>query len=82
MTSSLLAHKKKTLRINKTISGRVLDLFFLNYFCFILLLLFLAALGLRCCTRAFPSCDERGLLFAVVHGLLIAVASLVVEHRL
>ena len=25
--------------------------------------------------------DERGLLFAVVHGLLPAVASLVVEHR-
>ena len=24
--------------------------------------LFLAALGLRCCARAFSSCDERGLL--------------------
>ena len=38
--------------------------------------LFLAALGLRCCTQAFSSCGERGLLFVVVHGLLIAVASL------
>ena len=44
--------------------------------------LFLAALGLRCCAWAFFSCGEWGLLFVVVHGLLIAVASLVVEHRL
>ena len=43
---------------------------------------FLAALGLRCCTRAFSSCGERGLLFVAVHGLLIAVASLVAEHGL
>ena len=42
--------------------------------------LFLAALGLRCCTQAFSSCGERGLLFVAVRGLLIAVASLVVEH--
>ena len=47
-----------------------------------LFILFLAALGLRCCVRAFSSCGERGLLFVVVHGLLIAVASLVAEHRL
>ena len=44
--------------------------------------LFLAALGLRCCTQAFSSCSERGLLFVVVRGLLIVVASLVVEHGL
>ena len=44
-------------------------------------------LSLRCCTRAFSSHGEQGLLFVavrglfiVVHGLLIAVASLVVEH--
>ena len=43
---------------------------------------FLAALGLRCCVRAFSSCGERGLLLFVVHGLLIRVASLVAEHRL
>ena len=41
--------------------------------------LFLAALGLRCCARAFSSCGEWGLLFVAVHGLLIAVASLVAE---
>ena len=44
--------------------------------------LFLAALGLRCCTGAFSSCSEQGLLFFVVRGLLIAVASLVAEHWL
>ena len=32
--------------------------------------------------QAFSSCGELGLLFLVVHGLLIAVASLVVEHGL
>ena len=47
-----------------------------------LIYLFLAALGLRCCARAFSSCGERGLLFVEVHRLLIAVASLVAEHRL
>ena len=44
--------------------------------------LFLAALGLCCCARAFSSCSKQGLPFVVVHGLLIAVASLVAEHRL
>ena len=44
--------------------------------------LFMAVLGLPCCTRAFSSCGERGLLFVVVRGLLIAVASLVAEHGL
>ena len=32
--------------------------------------------------RLFSSCGERGLLFVVVRGHLIAVASLVVEHGL
>ena len=45
-------------------------------------LLFLAALGLRCCGRAFSSCGEQGLLFVAVSRLLIVVASLVVEHGL
>ena len=31
--------------------------------------------------QAFSSCGERGLLFIVVRGLLIAVASLAAEHR-
>ena len=47
-----------------------------------LFIYFLAALGLRCCVWAFSSCGERGLLFVAVRGLLIAVASLVAEHRL
>ena len=42
--------------------------------------LFLAALGLRCCIQASSSCGKRGLLFVAVRGLLIAVASLAVEH--
>ena len=42
----------------------------------------MVALGLHCCTRAFSSCGEQGLLFVAVHGLLIAVASLVAEHGL
>ena len=32
--------------------------------------------------RVFSSCSEWVLLFAVVHGHLTAVASLVAEHRL
>ena len=46
-------------------------------FCFVL-----AALGLRCCARAFSSCSERGLLLVAVRGLLIVVASLAAEHGL
>ena len=42
----------------------------------------MAALGLRCCVRAFSSCGERGLRFIAVCGLRIAVASLAVEHGL
>ena len=48
---------------------------------YLFIYLFLAALGLDCCAQAFSSCSEWGLLFIMVHGL-IAVASLVVEHRL
>ena len=55
-----------------------LPFFFFNKFIY----LFLAVLGLRCCTRAFSSCGEQGLLLVAVHGLLIAVASLVAEHGL
>ena len=44
--------------------------------------LFLAAFGLRCCAQAFSSCGKWGLLFVAVHGLLIAVASLVAEQDL
>ena len=55
-------------------------LYFFNLFIFIYL--FLAALGLCCCMRAFSSCGEWGLLFIAVDGLLVAVASLVAEHGL
>ena len=53
------------------------------FFIFInLFILFLAALGLRCCAWAFSTCGERGPLFIVVRGLLIVVASFVAEHGL
>ena len=54
----------------------------MNLFIYFFIYLFLAALGLHCCARAFSSCGEQGLLFVAVHGLLIAVASLVAEHGL
>ena len=50
--------------------------FFINLFIYFWLLwVFVAA-------QAFSSCGERGLLFVVVCGLLIAGASLVAEHGL
>ena len=54
--------------------------FFLIYL--LIYYLFLAVLDLCCCVWAFSSCSEWELLFVAVHGLLIAVASLVVEHGL
>ena len=56
----------------------LLEWFFFSLFYF----LFLAALGLRCCARAFSSCGEQGLLLAVVCRRLIAVTSLIAEHGL
>ena len=56
--------------------------FFIFLKIYLFIYLFLAALGLRCCTWACSSCGEPGLLFVAVLGLLIAVASLVVEHGL
>ena len=53
--------------------------FYLFTYLFIYLL---AVLGFRCCPQAFSSCSERGLLFVAVCRLLVAVASLVVEHGL
>ena len=47
------------------------------------LTIILVALGLCCCAwRAFSGCGKRGPLCVAVCGLLIAVASLVVEHKL
>ena len=54
----------------------------LNDTLFYFIYLFLAALGLRCCVWAFSSCGKLGLLFVMVSGLLIAVASVVVEYGL
>ena len=52
------------------------------YLFLILFILFLAALGLPCCARAFFSCGKQELLSSFSAGVLIAGASLVVEHRL
>ena len=60
--------------VNQYIFTLIFHFFFKN--------LFLAVLGLCCCAQAFSSCSEQGLLFVAVHGLLIAVASLVAQHRL
>ena len=57
------------LKRNENIPG-FFCLFSLFYFLFIICFyLFMAALGLRCCTRAFSSCGKRELLFVAVHGL-------------
>ena len=49
---------------------------------FLKISLFLVALGPCRCTLAFSSCGEWGLFFLAGHERLIAVASLVAEHRL
>ena len=54
--------------------------FFLSNF--ILFIYLLAALGLRCYAWDFSLVVASGGHSVAVHGLLIAVASLVVEHRL
>ena len=40
----------------------------------------MVALGLRCCAQAFSSCGKWGLLLIAVCGLLIEMASLVLEQ--
>ena len=62
--------------------AKIVFLFFTFYKFIYLIYLFLAALGLCCCVRAFSSCGERGPLFIALHRLLIAVASLAAEHGL
>ena len=73
--------KGSELRTVKEIN-RAQCLLFFYFLKFIYFILFLAALGLHCCARAFSSWGERGLLFVAVHRLLIAVASLVAERGL
>ena len=53
-----------------------------SYLIFLTLFIFLVVLGLHCWVQAFSSCGEWGLLFVVVCGLLIVVASFVAEHWL
>ena len=53
-----------------------------NFFCFILFIYFWLRWVFVAARWLFSSCGERGLLFVVVRGLLIAVASLVMEHGL
>ena len=43
--------------------------------------LFLAVLGLRCCTGFSLVAVRRGYSLVAMHRLLIVVASLVVEHK-
>ena len=70
----------KTPEIGMNFLNQILN--FIYLFVYLFIYLFLAALGLCCCVWAFSSCSQRGLLFVGVHGPLIAVASLVVEHGL
>ena len=60
----------------KTVSFFFKKIYLFYYFIFWLRWVFVAACGL------FSGCSEQGLLFVAVRGLLIAVASLVAEHRL
>ena len=77
MTQEHLTRMLYLKHLNSVARIRCIFFFFFNKFIY----LFLAALGLRCYVRAFSSCGEWGLIFVVVHRLLIAVASLV-EHGL
>ena len=52
------------------------------FLCFKIISLLSAALMFCRCTQAFSSCSKQGLFFLAVHRRLIAVASLVAEHRL
>ena len=61
--------------------GQLYFVFLLSPFKKKYLFYFLVALGLHCCTWAFSSFDEWGLLLVVLHVLLIVVASLVLKDR-
>ena len=81
MYHKILFFFSQPFKVVKTILGLHTLYLFIYFKKFIYLFIF-GCVGLRCCARAFSSCGERGLLFVAVHGLLIAVASLVVEHGL
>ena len=67
---------------NNKVTDLNLHISIITFFNLFIYYLFLVALGLCCCAQAFSSCSESGLLFVAVRGLLVAVASLVVEHGL
>ena len=67
-----LSVSAKTVVISPLIPLTAICVFFFSFF-LKTNYLFLAAVGLHCCTRAFFSCSEPGLLFAAVRRLLIAV---------
>ena len=71
-----LIKKKKKINLS--------SVFFLIFLKNKFIYLFLAALSLRCCARAFSRWRRAGggYFSLAVHGLLIAVASLVAEHEL
>ena len=66
----------KPAQVRKIMTEEGRELTWGSFFFFFFYYLFLAMLGLRCCMWAFSSCRSWGLLFVVVRGLLIAVASL------
>ena len=53
-----------------------------GHFGFLFIYLFLAVLGLHCCTGSSLLAPSRVYALAAVHGLLISVASLAAEHEL
>ena len=57
-------------------------IYFLNKFIYFIYFYFWLCWVFVSAHELFSSCGERGLLFVAVQGLLIAVASLVVEHGL
>ena len=52
-----------------------------TYFFFFKIYLFLIVLSISCCTSVFSNCRDPGLL-VVVHGFLVAAASLFADDRL
>ena len=68
----------------KSQNGQVINMSCILFFFFkyLFIYLFMAALGLRFCARAFSSCGKRGPLFIAARGPLTIAASLVAEHRL
>ena len=81
MDNELLSQTVKIKFLKILTVGEFLDTE-LKILCFKIIYLFMAVLGLRCCVPAFSGCGERGLLFVAVRGLLIVVASLIMEHGL